>query len=217
MNHWIRETCWTPSETESRLAIEKAFGDEKLTNSCFNWDESTIKIIWKLVTDILINWKMGWVMLRRWCSCANVPKALHVLFESADAYISAMAFNAIVAKLFCFVEVTGSNANNATAWRETFGVEDAWTFTTRDWTQHDNPPNGQIVEKGTRSDKKLCWLAKRKCAVGGLVGHSSWSMSVVSDYTKPRLFRTSVLEEQCTPLESRLFGAGWELSEAAIG
>ena len=31
-----------------------------------------------------------------------------------------MAFNAIVAKLFWFGEVTGSNANNATAWRETF-------------------------------------------------------------------------------------------------
>jgi hypothetical protein len=30
------------------------------------------------------------------------------------------------------VEITGSNANNAKAWRETFGVEDTWTFTTRD-------------------------------------------------------------------------------------
>ena len=48
-------------------------------------------------------------------------KQLHVLFESADACISAMAFNAIVAKLFWFGEVTGSNANNAKAWRETFG------------------------------------------------------------------------------------------------
>jgi hypothetical protein len=36
-----------------------------------------------------------------------------------------MAFNAIVAKLFWFVEVTGLNANNAKAWRETFGGEDA--------------------------------------------------------------------------------------------
>jgi hypothetical protein len=43
-----------------------------------------------------------------------------------------MAFNAIVAKLCWFVEVTGSNADNVTAWRETFGVEDAWTFTARD-------------------------------------------------------------------------------------
>jgi hypothetical protein len=42
-------------------------------------------------------------------------------------------------------------------------------------------------------------------------------MSVVSEYTKPRLFRTSVLEEQRNPLESRLIGVGWELSEAAIG
>ena len=48
-------------------------------------------------------------------------KQLHVLFESADACISAMAFNAIVAKLFWFGEVTGLNANNAKAWRETFG------------------------------------------------------------------------------------------------
>jgi hypothetical protein len=39
-----------------------------------------------------------------------------------------MAFNAIVAELFWFVEVMGSNANNAKAWRETFGVEDTWTF-----------------------------------------------------------------------------------------
>jgi hypothetical protein len=54
------------------------------------------------------------------------------LFESAEAYIFAMAFTAIVAKLFCFFEVTGSNANNATVWCETFGVEDAWTFTARD-------------------------------------------------------------------------------------
>ena len=57
---------------------------------------------------------------------------LHVLFESADACISAMAFNAIAAKLFWFVEVMGLNADNAAAWRETFGVEDAWTFTARD-------------------------------------------------------------------------------------
>ena len=32
-----------------------------------------------------------------------------------------MAFNAIVAKLFWFGEVTGLNANNAMAWHETFG------------------------------------------------------------------------------------------------
>ena len=47
-------------------------------------------------------------------------KRLHVLFESADACISDLAFNAIVAKLFWFGEVTGLNADNATAWRETF-------------------------------------------------------------------------------------------------
>ena len=60
--------------------------------------KSTIKINWKLVTDASINWKMGWVLLRRWCSCANIPKALHVSFESADACISAMVFNAIIAR-----------------------------------------------------------------------------------------------------------------------
>jgi hypothetical protein len=42
-------------------------------------------------------------------------------------------------------------------------------------------------------------------------------MSVVLEYTKPRLFRTPVLEEQHNPLEARLIGVGWELSEAAIG
>jgi hypothetical protein len=35
-----------------------------------------------------------------------------------------MAFNAIIAELFWFVEVMGSNANNAKAWHEYFGVED---------------------------------------------------------------------------------------------
>jgi hypothetical protein len=30
------------------------------------------------------------------------------------------------------VEVTGSNANNAKAWRDKFGVEDTCTFTTKD-------------------------------------------------------------------------------------
>ncbi len=201
-NCWIRETCWTPSEIESRLAIEKAFNNEKSTNSWINWNESTIKINWKLVTDTSIDWKMGWVMLRRWCSCANVPKVLHVLFESADACISAMAFNAIVAKLFWFVEVTGSNANNAKVWCETFGGEDAWTFTAREWTKLDNLPNEKIVEKGTWADENLRGLAERKCVIWGLVGRSSWSMSVVVlEYTLPHLPRTSVLEEQRNPLE----------------
>jgi hypothetical protein len=43
-----------------------------------------------------------------------------------------VAFNAVFGKLICFVEVTGSNANNANAWHETVGVEDTWTFTARD-------------------------------------------------------------------------------------
>ena len=51
---------------------------------------------------------------------------------SADGCISAVAFNDVFGELVCFVEVTGSNANNAKAWRETFGGEIAWTFTARD-------------------------------------------------------------------------------------
>ncbi len=77
--------------------------------------------------------------------------ALFILFELADTCISATAFNAIITELFWFVEVAGSNANNAKAWHETFvvevtgsnannvkawretiGVEDTWTFTARD-------------------------------------------------------------------------------------
>ncbi len=76
---------------------------------------------------------------------------LFLLFELADTCISAMAFDAIIAELFWFVEVTGSNVNNAKArheiivvevtgsnannvkaWHETFSVEDTWTFTARD-------------------------------------------------------------------------------------
>jgi hypothetical protein len=57
---------------------------------------------------------------------------LFTLFESADGCISAVAFNAVFAELICVVEATGSNANKAKAWRETFGVEDTWTFTARD-------------------------------------------------------------------------------------
>ncbi len=74
-------------------------------------------------------------------------KALFVLVELADTCISTMVFNAIITELFWFVEVMGSNANNAKAWHETFvvevtgsnandvkawretlGVEDTWTF-----------------------------------------------------------------------------------------
>jgi hypothetical protein len=39
--------------------------------------------------------------------------------------MSTLAFNAMIAELFWFVEVMGSNANNAKAWRETFCVEDS--------------------------------------------------------------------------------------------
>ena len=41
------------------------------------------------------------------------------LVLTADACTSAMAFNANVAKLFWFVQVTDSNADNAMAWHET--------------------------------------------------------------------------------------------------
>ena len=174
-NRWIREICWTSSETESRLAIEKAFDDEKLTNSCFNWDESKIKIIWKLVTDTLINWKMRYYVETLMLMCQRSEGVACLVWVSWHLQLH-YGFQCYRCKTICFVEVTGSNANNATAWRETFGVEDAWTFTTRDWTQHDNPPNGQIVEKGMRSDEKLCYLAKGKCAVEGLLGahHDPW-------------------------------------------
>jgi hypothetical protein len=43
---------------------------------------------------------------------------------SADGYFTAVAFNAVLGKLICFVEVTSSNANNVKAWREPVGVED---------------------------------------------------------------------------------------------
>ncbi len=78
-----------------------------------------------------------------------------------------MAFNSVFGKLICFVEVTGSNANNAKAWRETFGVEVTWTFTTRDLTQLVSPELrlGWMVEKGMQADEKLCGLAKCKCFV----------------------------------------------------
>ncbi len=184
-------------------------------------------------TDATTNWNVEEGLL---------SKDEAFLFESADGCISAEAFDAVFAELIWFVEVTGSNASNVKALRETVGVEDTWTFTARDWTQHDNPPKGQIVEKGTRTDEKLRWLAERKCAFWGLVRPSSRSMSVVLEYTKPRglvrplsrsisvvleytkprLLRTSVLEEQRNPLELRLIGVGichWflELSEAAVG
>jgi hypothetical protein len=59
---------------------------------------------------------------------------LCILFESADGCISAeaFAFDDVFAELIWFVEVTGSNATNVKAWRETVGVEDTWTFTARD-------------------------------------------------------------------------------------
>ena len=84
-----------------------------------------------------------------------------------DSCISAVAsFNALFAELICVVEVTGSNGNNVKTWCETFGVEDTWTLTARDWTQLVNPELRLewIVEKGMQVNEKLCGLAKRKCA-----------------------------------------------------
>ncbi len=63
---------------------------------------------------------------------SSKDEALFFLFESANDCISAVAFNAVFAELICFVQVTGSNANNAKAWCETVGVEDTLTFTARD-------------------------------------------------------------------------------------
>ncbi len=100
------------------------------------------------------------------------------------------------------------------------------TFSCREWAIHDNPyPKEQIVENSTRANLKLSELAKRKCIVWGLAKHkcASWFMRVVVlDYTLPCLLRTSVLEEQRNPLESRLIVVGLchrflELSEAGIG
>ncbi len=51
--------------------------------------------------------------------------ALFISFEPADDCISAVAFNAVFAEQIFVVEVTGPNANNAKAWRESFGVEDS--------------------------------------------------------------------------------------------
>jgi hypothetical protein len=58
--------------------------------------------------------------------------ALFILFESAHGCISAVVLNAVFAELIFVVEVMGSNGNNVKTWRETFGVEDTWTFTVRD-------------------------------------------------------------------------------------
>jgi len=58
-----------------------------------------------------------------------------------------VVFNAVFGKLICFVEVTGSNANIAKAWRETVGVEDTWTFTTVSLTQ-EIEPNMSIHQMG---------------------------------------------------------------------
>jgi hypothetical protein len=92
-------------------------------------------------------------------------EALRILFESADGCISAVAFNADFAELICVVEVTGSNGNIVKTWCETFGDEDTWTFTARDWTQLVNPELRfeQIEEKGMRTNEKLRGLAECKC------------------------------------------------------
>ncbi len=104
-------------------------------------------------------------------------------------------------------------------------VEVADTFSCREWAMHDNPyPKEQIIENSTRADLRweLRCLAKRKCAGWGFVMPSSWSVSVVLEYTKPRLARTSVLDERRNPLVSWLIGGGichWMLglSEVAVG
>ncbi len=63
-------------------------------------------------------------------------KASFDLVLTADACIPVAAFAEL------FVEVTGSNANDANpkAWRETFFVDDTRTFTERDRTNVDDNP-----------------------------------------------------------------------------
>jgi hypothetical protein len=85
-------------------------------NNAKAWHETFGKLYWELSVTAI------------GCS-AKGPGSWEI---SADGCISAVAFNAVFGKLICFVEVTGSNANNVKAWRETVGVEDAWTFTARD-------------------------------------------------------------------------------------
>ena len=100
-----------------------------------------------------------------------------------------------------------------------------WILFPVEWAMHDNPyPKEQIVENSTRADLRweLRWLAERKCAVWGFVMLSSWFVSVVLEYTKPRLARTSVLDEQRNPLVSRLIGGGichwlFQMSQRTIG
>ncbi len=93
-----------------------------------SWEALHISSV--LGMDVSINWKMSWVP--RFCEI------------SADGCISVVVYNAFFGELICFVDVTGSNANNVKAWRETFGVEDTWTFTARAWTQLVNQRFGII-------------------------------------------------------------------------
>ena len=100
--------------------VAKLFWFGEVTGSNANnakaWRETFGKLYWELLVTAI------------GCS-AKGPGSWEI---SADGCISAVAFNAVFGKLICFGEVTGSNANNAKAWRETVGVEDAWTFTARD-------------------------------------------------------------------------------------
>ena len=64
---------------------------------------------------------------------------------SADGCISAVAFNADFGELICFVEVTGSNANNSKAWRETIGVEKILGL-----LPQETEPNMTIYQMGSR-------------------------------------------------------------------
>jgi hypothetical protein len=100
--------------------VAKLFWFGEVTGSNFDnamaWHETFGKFYWELSVTAI------------GCS-AKGPVSWEI---SADGCISAVAFNAVFGKLICFVEVTGSNANNAKAWHETVGVEDAWTFTARD-------------------------------------------------------------------------------------
>ncbi len=194
------------------LAFEKDFDDEKSTkshcillwNCCLNLTVKTyLTINWNILFEFRLVVRkptsadeLYWELSVATIGCsAKGPGYWQI---SADGCISAVAFNAVFAELIFVIEVTGSNANNVKAWRETFVVEDTWTFTTRDWTILDDNPywNEQIVEMGSRADEKLCGLAERKCA------GECWFVMVV---------------DWRNPLELRCIGVVWELLVVAIG
>jgi hypothetical protein len=242
---WIMALCWDIGISinmgefafalilmELSLAMIKAFNNERMTKSCCNWlwycciNLAVIKYLtinqdvlfgfWLAARKLRSAGKLYWELSVAAIGCSSKgPGSWEI---SADSCVSAVVFNAVFGKLIYFVEVTGSNATNAKAWHETFGVENTWTFTARDWTQLVNPELRleRIVEERTQADEKLCLLAKCKCVVWGLAKRKCafWFVMVVAE--------TSVLVDWHNQLESKLIGVGFshwflELLVAAIG